>query len=248
MKARRAAGTARAGLWVAVVLSFATCPAYGERVILEPVQDTTLFESLEGSLSNGSGPGLFAGDNSERNTRRALLSFAIAAAIPAGAHIDAVELRLFLSNSPDTTVATTFAFFRVLSSWGEGASVSAGGMGAPSQPGDATWVHRFYPDTRWQNPGGDFDGTASVAFGVRLPGSYALSNSRLVDDVQTWLELPARDHGWLLQGEEAVAGSARRFDSKEHPDPSRRPMLVVDFTPLAVAPVTWGQVKSSFKD
>ena len=248
VQARRVAGPARAGLWVAVVILFATCTAYGERVILQPVQDTSLFESLEGSLSNGSGPNLFAGDNSDGNTRRALLGFAVAEAIPAGAHIDAVELHLFLSNSPDTTVATTFALFRVHSSWGEAASVSAGGMGAPSQPGDATWVHRFYPDTRWQSPGGDFDGTASVAFGTRLPGPYVLSNSRLVDDVQTWLELPARDHGWLLLGEEAVAGSARRFDSREHPDPSHRPLLVVDFTPLAVAPATWSQVKSSFKD
>lgn len=248
MKAQRAAGSARTGLWFAVVVSLATCTARGERVMLQPVQDTTLIEDLEGSLSNGSGPGLFAGDNSDRNTRRALLGFAVAEAIPAGAHIDAVELRLFLSNSPDTTVATSFALFRVRTSWGEGASASGGGMGAPSQPGDATWVHRFYPDTRWQSPGGDFDGTASVAFGVRLPGTYALSNSRLVDDVQTWLDQPSRDYGWLLQGEEAVAGSARRFDSRENPDPSHRPTLVVDFTPLAVAPATWGQVKNIFKE
>ena len=236
-----------AGPWLAVVMLLAAAQAHAEQVVLQPVRDTTLFENLAGAVSNGSGPNLFAGDNSNGNTRRALLAFAIATALPAGAHVDAVELRLFLSNAPDT-VNTSVALYRVRSSWGEGASMASGGTGAPSEPGDATWVHRFYPDTRWLSPGGDFDGIASTAFGVRLLGPYVVSSPRMAADVQSWLDQPATDHGWMLQGEEEVASSARRFDSREHPDPSHRPTLVVHFTPTPVTPVTWGQVKSSFKD
>lgn len=233
-------------LWIFFGLVVATARA--ETVTLIPVRDTTLFEDLAGALSNGAGPNLFAGDNSNIETRRALLAFDVAGAVPAGVRIDRATLYLFMSNSPDTTLITTVALHSMRVSWGEGASNSTGGAGAPSEPGDATWIHRFYPDSLWADRGGDFQGAPVAAFGVRRLGSYNVSTTAMTEDVQRWLDDPDHAFGWLLNGEEDTASTARRFDSREHPDYWHRPQLVVEYTVTPVAPMSWSSIKNRFRD
>ena len=48
-------------------------------------------------------------------------------------------------------------------------------------------------------------------------------------NVQGWLDNPAGNYGWLVRGNESSVGSAKRFDSKDNPFPSLRPVLTVDF-------------------
>jgi hypothetical protein len=47
--------------------------------------------------------------------------------------------------------------------------------------------------------------------------------------VQAWLADPTSNHGWLLRGDETAGGSSKRFESRESPDPSLQPVLVVEF-------------------
>lgn len=236
-------------IWLVGILIWSgAATVWAEFVTLTPVRDTTLFEHVSGTLSNGSGPNLFAGDNSDLLTRRALLAFDVAGAVPAGARIDRVTLYLFMSNSPDTTVSTTLALHSVRTSWGEGASTSTGGAGAPAAVGDATWIHRFYPDSLWSERGGDFEAAPVVAFGVRRLGPYNISSTAMLEDVQRWHDRPELAFGWLMNGEEDTASSARRFDSREHPDLGHRPKLVVEYTVTPVAPATWSDVKGLFKE
>jgi len=47
--------------------------------------------------------------------------------------------------------------------------------------------------------------------------------------VQSWIDTPATNFGWILVGDEATFGSAKRFASREDPFIVSRPRLVVDF-------------------
>jgi hypothetical protein len=135
---------------------------------------------------------------------------------------------------------------RVLADWGEGGSVSSGGAGAPSLPGDSTWIHRFYDDVFWTNPGGDFDPVPRAATLVDQPGGYSWgSTPEMVEDVQSWLDHAATSYGWLLAGDESQPTTVKRFDSRESPFEADRPILGVEYVPPCapnpVGPGYWKQ-------
>src|SRR5712691_6169329 len=55
-----------------------------QTVVLAPSKDNTLYQTSNGSLSNGAGIHLFAGMTNRRERRRALLAFDVASQIPPG--------------------------------------------------------------------------------------------------------------------------------------------------------------------
>ena len=218
--------------------------AAAETVTVEPVQDASLFEDAEGDVASGSGPVVFAGNNRTLITRRGVLLFDVSAAIPPGALIDAVELRLWVESAPlpDTTAV---AVHRVTAHWGEGASASPGGAGTEAESGDATWRHRFYPDSLWSAPGGDFEPQALAVAEVGPEGAHTWSGPGLTADVQRWLNEPPENHGWLLQGDETGPQTVRAFHSREAESAALRPALVVTYTPrdVSVNRTNWGALK-----
>ncbi len=201
-----------------------------ELVELQPIKDNTIFEpetvdpnNPSFTFSNGSGDYFFAGrtDIGARfKIRRGLIEFDVAGTVPAGATVIRAELRLYLSNTKrEGGVKTTdVALHRVLQEWGEGASdASQGeGVGASAQPGDATWFHTSFPDSVWANEGGDFVPTASSVepIGDKFQ-FYTWEGQGLADDVQTWLDNPSSNHGWILIGDEIDVVTAKRFDSRD---------------------------------
>ncbi len=52
----------------------------------------------------------------------------------------------------------------------------------------------------------------------------------MVADVQGWLDDPASNFGWLLQGNESANSTAKRFDTRESMISSNKPALSIDFT------------------
>jgi hypothetical protein len=54
----------------------------------------------------------------------------------------------------------------------------------------------------------------------------------MLADVQTWLNNPLSNHGWLLQGSESPAQTGRIFYSREATNPEFAPQLTVTFTPV----------------
>jgi hypothetical protein len=221
--------------------------ARGGVVAVPPVRDNTLFQDADGDTSSGSGPALFAGNNSQNLSRRALLAFDVAAHVPAGARIDSVVLRLHVSNAPNA-IRRQFTLHRVLKAWGEGGSYSMGGTGAHADPGDATWQHASYPDLRWDSPGGDFDPAASASLLVGDSGFEAWTGPGMTVDVRSWLAQPGANFGWLIQGEETGPGTARRFDSREADEPGSRPTLTVHYSETrALRQVTMGGLKVRYR-
>lgn len=209
--------------------------AAGDITTLGSSKDNTLYEDAGGSRSNGAGTAMFAGRNSQAtdSIRRAVISFDVAGALPAGATIDGVTLEL--SNSAANIGDQTLGIHRLLGDWGEGPSAAGGGggSGGPAAPGDATWLHTFYDTDLWTTPGGDFDSVISAATIVGGPGTYTwASTAQLIADVQLFLDDPALNFGWIMLGNENEPGTAKKFATREESDPALQPVLTVDYTPV----------------
>lgn len=214
-------------------------PVYGSTVI-PAASDNTLYEESD-TLSNALGRNLFSGTNNGGalggpDARRSLVRFAVADSIPAGATIDSVSLQLNLSKaSPFVVDATPTALHVVLAAWGEGTSIAIfdkEGGGGSATPGDATWLDRFRgAASLWTNAGGDFTPMASAITSTTATlGPYTWSSSAMAADVQAWLDAPTANFGWILVGDESIAGTARQFDSRDHETSANHPQLTVHYT------------------
>lgn len=210
-------GALAAGLW-------AQSPVTVE---LTPVKDNTLYQSATGSLSNGKGIGLFAGQTAGNQTRRALLAFDLGQ-IPVGSTVTQATLRL-RESSPKNNGNHGVALHRVERDWGEGASDAGGeeGGGAQSAVGDATWIHAFFATSLWEHAGGDFDSNPSGAAVVGGNGDYTWQSQGLIADVQAWVDDPASNFGWIVIGNEGTSTTAKRFNSREAA--VGRPLLTVSY-------------------
>jgi len=196
-------------------------------------RDNTLYEDASGSLSNGAGQFLFAGRTFQggEDLRRGLIYFDLSG-IPTGATITSVTLTMNMSRT--ISGAANVALHSVNTDWGEGTSNAGGqeGGGAASTAGDATWIHNFFPGSNWATAGGDFVAGASATTSVNAIGSYNWSSATMISDVQGWADNSATNFGWIVIGNESTAGSAKRFDTHEHPTVANRPTLVIEFTPV----------------
>ncbi len=223
----------RIRLWTLLVISSL---AFGGAVsadvfTLNPVRDNTLYEHPAGALSNGAGEYFFAGRTLEptNSLRRSVLAFDVAGTIPPGTTINSAQLTLRMSMTISGPVSVEL--HRVEADWGEGSSNAPGeeGMGAPAAPGDATWIHTFFSNSFWLDPGGDFDPVASAVQTVGGNGNYTWgSTPEMVADVQSWLDEPANNWGWLLLADEKTDASAKRFNSRENGNQSTIPERVIN--------------------
>jgi hypothetical protein len=222
-------------LAIALVLGLAQLPAVADVVQLTPAKDNTLVQQPNpaSQLSNGQGD-VFVGRTNQDgqgsatiSIRRGLMQFDIAnSGIPAGSTITGVTLTVRDVMGLNGDRAT--ALHRVLADWGEGGSFQNGGMGAPAQHNDATWLYRLYNSAdpgaspAWATPGGDFDPLASASTvisddlgGNQLFAWSSASDPQLIADVQFWLDHPASDFGWLVHGDESAGQTAKRLNSGE---------------------------------
>jgi hypothetical protein len=199
-------------------------------ISINPSKDNTLYQYVpaEGDLSNGAGFHFFAGENGTGEIRRGVLAFDIAGNVPPDSTITAVSLSLNMSMTAVDTVRTV-ELHKLLADWGEGTSHAPGGegSGAPATPNDATWRHRFFDTIFWNTQGGDFSSTVSASQSVGPVGPYTWSSTQMVADVQSWLNNPASNFGWLVLGDESTATTAKRFDTRESASP---PVLTIQYT------------------
>jgi uncharacterized protein YfiM (DUF2279 family) len=219
----------------ALLLGLLLAPsAHADVTTLVAVRDATLFNDPTGALANGSGPVMIvgrAGSTSTAPLRRALVRFDLAGALPAGSVVNSVQL--VLHNTSGNTGPRTVELHRVLADWGEGASSTTSGQGAPSQPGDATWIHTFFPGALWSSAGGDFAAATSAALAIDQLGVHTFpSTAGAVADAQGWLDTPGANFGWLLKLDvETVAQTTKVFGTRESASSAEWPSLVVDYTP-----------------
>lgn len=206
-----------------------------QKVEIGAQKDNTIFEYIppQTPTSNGKGPLLIVGTNNSNEKRRALLMFDIAASgIPAGSIITSSTLRLYnIKNTIDKNCETKL--YRLVKDWGEGtSSVSQDSGGAPATPGDATWLHNFYPSSFWTKPGGDFSNTLSASLIVPpAAGFYFWTSEIMADDVQRFLDEPSSNFGWMMAGDETQVRDKKYFASLQNTTAAYRPLLTVTYTP-----------------
>jgi len=217
----------RRAVLVALALS---SRAYADTVVIAPAKDNTIY-SENGALSDGQGQHLFAGKTNNSSERRALIKFDVAASIPAGSTVTAVTLTLRLDKTQTATIP--IALSRIAADWGEAGSLASGeeGGGGSAAPNDATWTDRLYPSTTWTTAGGDAAAASAQTSIATALTDYTWSSAAMVADVQTWLDTPASNHGWLVTAPGAMASQVKRFASRQSTDTAGRPRLSVTFTP-----------------
>jgi hypothetical protein len=214
------------------------CPgsAIAQLANINPSKDNTLYQFVpaEGDVSNALGQHFFAGETGMGELRRGVLAFDIAGNVPAGSTILGVTLSLNVSRTGLDT-ARTVELHKMLADWGEGTSVAPGeeGEGAPATTNDATWRHRFFDTIFWTTEGGDFSATVSASQAVGPVGMYTWSSLQMRADVQSWLDDPASNFGWLILGDESEIATAKRFDTRESASP---PVLTIQFRPPGPRP------------
>jgi len=215
-------------------------------ITLNPSKDNTLIQQADPLQQRSNGQGdIFAGRTNQDgqgpatiSIRRGLIEFDVASLIPAGSIITGVTLTMkdIMGLNGDPVVS----LHRLLADWGEGASFQNGGQGDLAKEGDATWLYTFFnasnptASSAWSTPGGDFSSTVSGSTivsddlgGGQLFTWSSSNNSQLIADVQSWLNSPTTNFGWILIGDESRGQSAKRFAGGES---TPQPSLVITYT------------------
>ena len=212
----------------------AAASAAAETVSIGPKKDNTIYSESENT--NGGGQYLFAGTTQQNSYRRGIISFDVAANVPAGSTIESATLTLHMSRTNVGAQPVVVHLHRCLLPWGEGTvvgPVGEGGGGRP-QPGDATWSFNMFNTSRWSAPGGDY---ALASSGSTLVGNavafYSWSSPEIAQDVQSWLDADQTNFGWVLvaDGEGHAPVTAKRFDSRENATSAFRPVLQIVYNP-----------------
>lgn len=199
--------------------------------------DNTIYENPSGN-SNALGQNIFSGDNGGGSPRRGLIKFDVSSLIPAGVMI--TSARLTLNCNVSRTIPDNVFLHKLLSAWGEGTSDTGGGngdgVGVPATANDATWLNSFFPSVFWSTPGGDFNAASSASVSVSATGFYTWQSPQMISDVQSWLDLPTSNNGWILICNESTIATARKFGSRENTTVANRPVLSVTYS--SVLPIT----------
>jgi len=203
-------------------------------ISIDAVAETSLFQSNPNNNLGAST--LAAGTTGGGQKSRAMFRFDVDAFIPANAVIDSVTLTLELVREPQRVdgVGSTFDLFQLNVDWGEGDK--AGNTGTTATAGEATWNHRLFGTALWTQPGAaagsDYDSQSSAALFMDTLGTHTYASTpALVADVQSWVDNPASDFGWILISQnEAATGSARRFGSTEEISSGPAPRLNLSYT------------------
>jgi len=216
-------------------------------VELQALKDNTLYEPISqngfADTSNALGANMFIGQvkdalnqTGQVAVRRAVLAFQIAGNIPPGATIDSVQLTMVVNKAAQTN-SFGADLHRLLEDWGEGTSNTGNsqqGRGEPPTTDDATWNHTFYPGSFWSVAGGVYSMSTSASTLVGGTGTYNWgSTSGMVADVQSWLDNPTLNFGWIVIGNESQIETAKRFATRENTSNSGldRPKLLINYTP-----------------
>ncbi len=199
-------------------------------------KDSSIFS--ESNNNNGAGSLYTGAAGNILGIRRALLGFNISA-IPAGSTINSVTLTITQTRTGPSAIAEPFEIRPLSAVWGEGTGTQQG-VGSTPTASAVTWNSRQFGSNLWATPGGSYgaaSGTTTLGTGTFAGGVFTFSSQPgMVADVQSWLNSPGTNNGWILKAVSETTGfGARQISSKEDVVTARRPLLTVNYT-LAVVP------------
>jgi uncharacterized repeat protein (TIGR02543 family) len=167
-----------------------------EDVVLKPVADTSLLEQYP-TNNLGRSTRLHVGSVPEGRSR-SLIRFDLNS-LTASDKVVFAALKFNTFAAPYPRGSENIAAFRVLRNWDEG--VESGLFGAGAVDG-ATWNFPQTSSVPWQEPGSaysyEFHYLISAQVNAHNFGETVLSGMGLARDVQSWIDQPASNFGWLL--------------------------------------------------
>lgn len=225
-----------AGLLVGLGIGLASVRAQTVQLTLPAQRDTTIYAPNSESNSNGGGAAMGAGCNGLGERRRGLVLFDLSP-LPQNAVIVSATLRLTLARAGNADTPRLISLHRVLASWGENQASDAGsgsnsGFGVPAEPGDATWLTRFFGlGPAWATAGGDYAATASATTSVttEIDAPFLWTGPAVLADVQNWQAAPTTNFGWFLIGDETTARTNRQFHTRESTTAGGTPALLLSY-------------------
>jgi len=213
-----------------LALACAATASQADTLVLPASADSTVYQGAEDS-SNGAGDYLFTSVTNNNLFFRTVLRFDLSS-IPPGSQIQSVSLQLYLSRFGGSTA--TVGIHRLGESWSEGSTNSEGqeGLPDPATQGDVTWSHRSWNTQQWSTFGGVFTPTASATLSVANSTGIKTwaSTPALVADVQSWVNDPVSNFGWLLKVESEAGRRSKRWNSRTNP--TSPPQLTITFVAL----------------
>ena len=206
--------------------------ARADFININPIKDNTLYEysSCRRRPQQWLGDHFFTGKTGMGITPSRRARVDIAGNVPAGSTITSVTPDPEHVENSLLVLLRTVELHKLLADWGEGTSDASGQEKVrehPATTNDATWRHRFYNTIFWTTQGGDFSGTVSANQSVGDIGAYTWSSAQMTADVQSWLDNPTINFGWLVLGDESAIATAKRFDTRESASP---PVLTIRYT------------------
>jgi cytochrome c peroxidase len=191
-------------------------PNLASAVTFTASKDTTIYDN--GNV-NGTGGGLFAGTNGVDVNQRGLIAFDLSS-IPSGSTITNVSVDLHVNVAALNSGAISITLNALTQDWNEastgtGGETSGGGNGVvSSDPNDATWTSSGI--TAW-TAGGAFNPVESSSLVISSVGTFnTFTGPGLITDVQTWVDNPGTNYGWIIRGLENSNSSSKRFSSREN--------------------------------
>jgi hypothetical protein len=198
-------------------------------ITLDAADDATLYESSQGNIANSKGQYIFIGKTNNGDLRRSLLRFDLGTEIPADAIIDSVLLLISMNKTQNA--AQDLRIYPVLGAWFEGSSDASAneGKGTSATNGDPTWTYRVYPDTLWNNEGGDIGEELLFEGSIQGSGTYTLKGTdNFITLFNQWRNGSMPNHGVMLIGnEDSQNRSSKRFASAQFSGSANRPSLAV---------------------
>lgn len=198
-------------------------------ISLVPLKDNTIYEEST-SYSNGAGDFLISGTNWNPDSRRALMEFNIASAIPKYSTITSAQLTLYCNYAYNSNFES-MSLHMMYNEWGEASSHALGDeeWGTNAEMGDATWQYRYFNTDSWGIWGGDYAPESTSQWVDVDDAYYTWSSSQLIEDVQVCLDVPTANHGWVLIGNEGSMDSYKSFNSVNNIDVPTRPQLIITY-------------------
>ena len=196
-------------------------------------RDNTMY-ARSNDFTNSKGKNLWTGLNAISRYKRSAVYFDVAGSVPSEATITSAILRLHVDRSRFQLPTTMVGIYKLLKDWGEGETDAAndpvcnpfcdeGGRGSLAQTGEMTRAQNFYAVSSWANLGGDFVASASDTRVVTSRSVQVIepiasvdwSSTQTVADVQSWLDGPSSNFGWILIDDEVSTLASRRYISKD---------------------------------
>lgn len=226
-------------LLASLLFSFGYLQAQTNTILIPASKNNTLIEDPNGGLSNGTGTYLYSGrtNATSQSIRRALIQFDLSF-IPGNAVIDTAIIHLNIaSNAAAINGNKQLNFHRLISDWGEGSSAESAtdlgtGSGALVTNGSATWLDGIYNTSPWMQAGGDYHANPSASISAASPNTnnFTLIGSQSITaDVRNWHQGNIPNYGWIIKGDESVAGSLLIFFSRASSS-SHSPRLEISYS------------------